>query len=175
MVTAMAFILWCAMSDMVLVDFSETSASHQWYVVNDGVMGGLSRGHFTVENGIGIFHGHVSLANNGGFSMIKCNLPKTIIRGYSTAVISLKGDGKRYQFRVKSDRSESHSYVYDFETDGTWQSVEIPLAKLVPTFRGRTLNMPDYPAEILHEVAFLIGNKKEEDFHLEIASMQLRK
>jgi hypothetical protein len=173
MITVLVVCFWYAMTDMVLIEFSDASASQHWYVVNDGVMGGLSRGHLAVEDGIGIFHGHVSLQNNGGFSMVKCNLPKTTIRGYNTAVIRLKGDGKRYQFRAKSDRSESHSYIYNFQTNGNWETVEVPLADMAPMFRGRRLNMPNYPAKTIHEVAFLVGNKTEEDFRLEISSIHL--
>jgi NADH dehydrogenase [ubiquinone] 1 alpha subcomplex assembly factor 1 len=42
-----------------------------------------------------------------------------------------------------------------------------------PQFRGRVLNLPDYPAEMLSEVAILIGNKEEEDFRLALDWIRL--
>ena len=83
-------------------------------------------------------------------------------------MIRLKGDGKRYQFRTKSNRYERHAYIYYFETTGNWQTIEIPLLKMYPTFRGRRLDIPNYPAEQLEQIAFLIANKKAESFELKI-------
>ena len=44
---------------------------------------------------------------------------------------------------------------------------------MYPTFRGRTLDMPDYPGETLAEIAFFIANKKAENFRLEIDQIGL--
>ena len=40
-------------------------------------------------------------------------------------------------------------------------------------FRGNKLNIPNYPIITLEEIAFLIANKKEESFQLEIDSIIL--
>lgn len=42
------------------------------------------------------------------------------------------------------------------------------LSALEPTFRGRKLNMPNFPAEEMEEVGFMIGNKVNENFELVI-------
>ena len=48
------------------------SDSLSWRVVDDGVMGGLSKGNFGVSSGgILTFRGTLSLENNGGFSSIR--------------------------------------------------------------------------------------------------------
>jgi len=53
---------------MTIFDFTEKSDLTNWYVVVDGVMGGLSQGSFGVnDEGNGVFKGTVSLENNGGF------------------------------------------------------------------------------------------------------------
>jgi hypothetical protein len=39
---------------------------------------------------------------------------------------------------------------------------------MLPKFRGRDLNQPVYQGDFLEEIAFLIGNKKEENFELRI-------
>lgn len=90
------------------------------------------------------------------------------VDGYTTCKLRLRGDGKRYQFRVKSDSYDRHSYIAEFETSGEWQTVEIPLISMYPSFRGRKLQTPDYPGEAMEEIAILIGNKKEESFQLTI-------
>jgi hypothetical protein len=86
----------------------------------------------------------------------------------SKFVIKVKGDGKTYQFRCKSNLYDRQSYVYEFETTGEWQEIEIPFAEMYPRFRGYNLDMPNYEGASLAEIAFLIGNKRRETFQLEI-------
>jgi hypothetical protein len=43
-----------------------------------------------------------------------------------------------------------------------------------PTFRGRVLDIPNYPGETMEEIAFLISNKKNEAFQLEISKISLQ-
>jgi hypothetical protein len=57
--------------------FSNQKNINEWNVVNDGVMGGISKSSLVLTNtGNGKFSGHVSLANNGGFASIQ--LDRTI-------------------------------------------------------------------------------------------------
>jgi NADH dehydrogenase [ubiquinone] 1 alpha subcomplex assembly factor 1 len=83
-------------------------------------------------------------------------------------VLRIKGDGKRYQFRVKDKTSQYHSYITYFETSGEWQTVRLPLRDFYPSFRGRKLRIPNFNHSQIAEVAFLIGNKKAESFELVI-------
>ena len=55
-----------------------------------------------------------------------------------------------------------------------WQEIEIALSDLYPSFRGYKMNMPNFPGETMEELAFLIANKKAEDFRLEIDKIELQ-
>ena len=157
------------MQQFVLFDFHKDADIRKWNIVDDGVMGGLSAGRFRInEAGHGVFSGTVSLENNGGFSSLRYYFTPMETSQYSKFILRLKGDGKTYQFRVKSQANEYYSYICEFKTTGDWQTVEIPFGILYPSFRGRTLNMPNYPGKQLGEIGFLIGNKKAENFHLEM-------
>lgn len=161
--------------NMLLFDFSKDSDLANWAVVDDVVMGGRSDGRFEInESGHAVFQGKVSLENNGGFSSVRYRFSQKNIAGYTKILLRLKGDGKRYQFRVKSDRYNRHSYIYDFETTKEWQTIEVPLHKMIPSFRGRILDIPNYQGKVLEEIAFLIGNKKAESFKLEIDKISLK-
>ena len=158
-----------------IVDFHKDSDLRNWAIVDDVVMGGRSDGYMEINpEGHAVFYGKVSLENNGGFSSVRYRFAQKNVAAYSHVKIRLKGDGKRYQFRVKSDPYDRHSYIYHFQTSGEWQNITIPLAEMVPRFRGRKLAMPNYPVETLVEVAFLIANKKAEDFKLEIDNIVLQ-
>ena len=151
---------------MTIFDFSQETSSNGWYVVNDGVMGGLSQGQFSRENGVAIFKGNVSTDNNGGFTMIQNQFETIKTDKFAAFKIRLKGDGKDYQFRVRSDKNQQHSYVYQFSTTGEWQEISVPFSSLAPRYRGRSLEMTNFDGAKIEEIAFLIGNKKKESFTL---------
>ena len=152
-----------------LFDFSSESDLSNWRIVNDVVMGGRSDSDFSINaDGHGLFKGRVSLENNGGFAMTRYSFASMPVTSYSKVVLRLRGDGKRYQLRVKTNSRDRHSYIQHFQTNGEWQLMEFSLADLRPTFRGRALNLPNYPGDQMEELALLIGNKKAESFQLEI-------
>lgn len=160
---------------MNIYKLSDSENLEGWYILDDGVMGGKSQGLFSMDaDGYGVFSGEVSLENNGGFSSVRYMTGKRKVDGYKECVFRVKGDGKKYQLRLKSHREEAFSYIQHFETSGEWQTITIDLASFYPTFRGRVLDMPNYPSEVLSELSFLISNKKAESFSLKLDWMELR-
>lgn len=159
---------------MVIFDFNKESDISDWEIVNDAVMGGQSSSKFYLnDEGKGVFKGKVSLENNGGFASLRHRFNQKKLAGFKKVIIHLKGDGKRYQFRAKTNKNDQQAYVSYFETTGEWQTIEIILSALEPTFRGRKLNMPNFPADELEEVGFMIGNKVNENFELVIDKIVL--
>lgn len=151
----------------MILNFDLKSNLQNWKIVNDTVMGGISKSKFYLNsNGEGTFEGKVSLANNGGFCAVKYVFIPIKLVGTTHFSIRIKGDGNTYQFRVKSNNNDSHSYVFPFKTDTNWQTIKIPFSKLYPVFRGQTLDLPNFEGIIVSEITFLIGNKKEESFQL---------
>jgi NADH dehydrogenase [ubiquinone] 1 alpha subcomplex assembly factor 1 len=150
-----------------LFDFSEDSDLKNWTVVNDGVMGGMSKGDFTLnKEGHALFMGKISLENYGGFSMVQYKFESKLVKGFKKLILRLKGDGKKYQVRVKTSNSDDYSYIAYITTNGKWQTLEILLTEMAPWFRGNKLNIPNYPGEYMEQFAILIGNKKKENFEL---------
>lgn len=173
--TTLLLIMLVHTPDLILFDFSSECESNQWRVVDDVVMGGRSDGHFTIsEEGHGLYHGNVSLENNGGFSSLRHRFETKDVSDYTKVILRVKGDGSRYQFRIKTSQRDYYSYINYFETNGKWQELELSLKDFYPAFRGRTLNLDNYltdsenPELKMEEIAFLIGNKKAQSFRLEI-------
>lgn len=161
--------------EMTLFDFTPESDLQNWVVRDDVVMGGRSNGSLSInKDGHGVFNGRVSLENNGGFSSVRYRCTSLDVGKFSKVIIRVKGDGNRFQFRIKSSRRDYHSYITYFQTTGDWQEIELPFADMYPTFRGRTLDMDNYPGEVIEEIAFLIGNKKAQSFQLEIDKISLK-
>lgn len=158
----------------IIFDYSDLKTSKDWYVVNDGVMGGLSKGEFKFnDSGHAFFRGYVTTENNGGFTSVRHSFAKKDVSSFKSVKLRIKGDSKTYQFRIKTNENQSYSYVQEFKTSGEWETITIPFNSFYPTFRGSKLNKPNYTGESMEEVAFLVGNKKKESFVLEIESITL--
>lgn len=167
-------ILLASMKSVTIFDFDKTSDINDWTVVDDVVMGGRSSGKFYLnEDGNGVFEGHVSVENNGGFSSVRYQFNEMNAKSSSKIILKVKGDGKMYQFRVKSNSSDYYSYITYFETTNNWKTIALSLSDMYPAYRGRKLNKSNYNNNCIEEIAILIGNKKEEIFKLEIDSIIL--
>jgi monofunctional biosynthetic peptidoglycan transglycosylase len=163
----------------MVTDFKDSGEVDQWRIVNDGVMGGLSQSQIlTTNDKTAIFQGEVSLENYGGFASVR-TIPRPYnLAGYSGFMIRIKGDGKRYQLRLRTDnRFDGPSYRHSFSTrENEWITVQIPFRDFVPTFRGRVLtDAPPLSPEQIQQIGFLISDKQEGAFQLEIDWIQAYK
>jgi hypothetical protein len=162
------------MSTTVIFDFNDEASQRNWQVQDDVVMGGRSDGNFYInDQGHGVFEGEVSLENNGGFSSIQNRHQKISVSENSRILLRVKGDGKRYQFRIKHSRRDYQSYISYFETNGEWQEITIDLKDMYPNYRGNRLNMPNFNHDSFEVTRFLIGNKEPQSFRLLIDSISL--
>lgn len=158
-----------------IFDFNKHSVIQDWIILDDVVMGGESAGTFKLNaDGFGLFEGRISLNNNGGFSSVRYRFPKTAVEDYTRILLTLKGDGKDYQFRIKANSGDYHSFIAPFSSSGEWQEIEIPLKDMYPSYRGRRLDQPNFSAGFIEEIAFLIGNKRNEQFKLLLDKIELK-
>ncbi len=163
------------MNTQIIFDFNKNADIQDWRIVDDIVMGGRSLGRFALSpEGFGLFEGHISLDNNGGFSSVRYQFNKINVDANSHMRVKLKGDGKDYQVRIKDKTNHYYSFIMPFATFGKWQDLDIPLKEMYPTFRGRKLDMSNFSSDGIEEIAFLIGNKKQEDFKLLIDKIELK-
>ena len=159
-------------TELLLFEFHDSDDTGVWRIINDGVMGGLSRGQFVYsDRSTAFFQGTVSLENNGGFSSARTMLNAGDLAGYSGISLRIKGDGKKYQFRIRTDRRfDGASYQYQFATQAdSWVEVDLPFSGFLPVYRGRVLNNVKAisPAEI-QQIGFLVSDYQAGKFKLEI-------
>jgi len=162
-------------STKMLFDFRNSGNSSGWSAVNDGVMGGLSKGGSRSTGNALKFAGTLSLENNGGFSSIRKNTNRNL-SAYKGIRLRVKGDGRTYQLRMQTNsryRSWPVAYSGDFRTkNGNWTEVTIPFKSMKQGFRGRKLkDYPFDPAKI-ELVGLVIGDKKAGPFALEVEWIQ---
>uniref|UniRef100_UPI00404B190F CIA30 family protein n=1 Tax=Daejeonella sp. TaxID=2805397 RepID=UPI00404B190F len=147
--------------------FTTLTKVNEWRIVNDGVMGGISKSSLILNDlGNGQFMGHVSLANNGGFASIQLNKTIKLADKIKFILLRIKGDGKAYEFRLKSQIYGQESYVYPFMTTEEWEIIKLPISEFYPQVFGRKLNRSNFNFKRIEQLSFLIANKQEEDFKL---------
>jgi monofunctional biosynthetic peptidoglycan transglycosylase len=162
-----------ATSEKVLFDFQAATNSPAWQIVNDDVMGGVSKSQFQIlTNGGAVFSGAVSLENNGGFASVRSSPVRENLNGASAFVIRVRGDGRRYKFTARTESGfNAPNYQLTFTTKrGEWEEHRLAFKDLVPTFRGRILTdvPPLNPAKVT-SVGLLISDQQEGQFRLEVA------
>ena len=85
----------------------DRDALKSWQTTGDTIMGGKSNGTFKInEPGNCVFQGEVSLENNGGFSLLRHTFEPIKVIPSQKILLKIKGDGKRYQFRLKAKSTD---------------------------------------------------------------------
>jgi NADH dehydrogenase [ubiquinone] 1 alpha subcomplex assembly factor 1 len=151
--------------------------SLEWRAINDGVMGGLSRGGAEIARGGWLeFTGEVSLANNGGFASVRTVPAPLGVPGARAVRLEVRGDGRRYKLNLKTDEAfDGVQYQAAFATPaGTWTTITLPLSSFAAKHRGRDVPgaPPLDPARIV-TLGFLISDRQTGPFRLEVRSIDL--
>lgn len=164
-------------TETTLIDFSEAVAN-SWQIVNDNVMGGISRSSFRMhDDGYAIFSGTLSLENNGGFASVRAQTRSAAdlsdFKGLSVRVL---GDGKTYCLRlrtVENGRLTWYSYETRFKTKiGEWETYFLPFSDFKAEFRGTPVRgNPKLNADAVAEIGFMIQDKQEGSFRLGVSKL----
>ena len=157
---------------MKIIDFSRGDVT--WPQINDGVMGGISSGRMSASDGYATFRGTVSFENNGGFSSVRSRAVVHDLSAFEGLVLRVRGDGKRYGFRLKTDASfDGVSYQFQIEPPaGEWTEISAPFTDFIPVYRGRVVR--DHPPLDPSRIATfgLIISRQEGPFRIDIESVR---
>ena len=155
-----------------LTSLSNGLDAEEWYIINDGVMGGLSESQVVqLDNSIG-FSGVVRLENNGGFASIRKRVePISTVTEDSEIQLKVKGDGRQYECRLRMAGSRL-SYVHTFPTTaGEITLVTLGIQDFIPSFRGKSFELDDvgsFDLRRLQEFGLLIAGKQKGAFKLNL-------
>jgi monofunctional biosynthetic peptidoglycan transglycosylase len=156
----------------LLLDFEDTDKSGRWMVVNDDVMGGVSRSNVKLHSdGHLLFDGEVSTNYGGGFASVRTDYKNWEIEKYEGFILRVKGDGKTYQFRCRLGNNINQiAYRHYFQADNEdWQEILLPFKEFLPTYRGRVLtNIPQLDPKEIKQFGFMISDKQVGKFNLKI-------
>jgi uncharacterized surface protein with fasciclin (FAS1) repeats len=156
-----------------IFEFDNSNEGRDWQIVLDGVMGGLSTGDISVENGSLFFTGKTSLKNNGGFSSIRASMDSNDMDAFDAIQLRVRGDGRTWIFGTRGSNSMgANSYWSRFETKkNEWIKVTIPINEMERHSFGNRLPGSINPDEIIG-VEFYMYDKKAGPFKLEVDSIK---
>lgn len=155
-------------------DFDEPGAGDNWFSVNDGVMGGISKGSFRITaDGSLLFSGTLSLENNGGFASIRSRNVAIDLDGATALLVKARGDGRTYwaEIRERNQQGASSFRAYLPTVEGELKTIRIPLSDFKFQTFGRSIPMRALNTQAAQSIGFTIADKQPGDFRLTIESI----
>ena len=159
------------MANAQSLDFTNAQTSANMWVVNDGVMGGVSESRFRHDAEGVMIEGSVSLENNGGFASVRSAV--AFAGGTVALEVKIKGDGKRYKFILRTDTSpRTPMYQADFVAAEGWHTYQFVPSDFRASFRGRAVDAPELVFADAKELGILIADKQAGSFRFQLQSVR---
>ena len=130
----------------------ESALGPSWYMVMDGVMGGVSSGTLTpgsVEQRDCLrLQGDVRLENNGGFLKASLDIddtPASDASGYSGIVMEVYGNDEAYSLHLRTGDLwlPWQSYRATFAAPARWQTLQLPFAEFSAYRTSKALDVKE--------------------------------
>ena len=157
--------------------FDNPNEQQRWYAVDDGVMGGVSQSTFSVTDNEGCFHGEVSLENGGGFASVRREpngFEPTLADAWGVA-LTVRGDGRTYQLRLKSTSlGNASAYRVKFTpSQDAWETLHFSWDTFEAVRRGTVLSdVPAVTPSEIHQLGFLIADRTAGPFRLQVSCIE---
>ena len=154
------------------IDFGGEKEGSRWYIINDDVMGGLSRSQGELTENTMIFTGTISLDNNGGFASVRNRFGKYDLSQFEKVRIKYKCNNRDFALILENTEywwQPYHKYTFTSDSD-EWVTAEFNLSDFkeyaVGRFNGDYMNKKDLEKVI--RIGFILFDKKEGPFNLEV-------
>ena len=153
---------------LTLFDFDSGDAA-AWTVVDDGVMGGRSKGAVAVEGGALVFTG-TTVTRGGGFTSVRA--PKRVdLSAYGAVELRVRGDGRTYEVELDDGTRRFGRPVSRraaFATTPEWQAVRVGFGELQTSVFGRPVAAAPLDPSAVREVGLYILDGQDGPLRLEV-------
>lgn len=156
------------MMPMTLFTFDRADEA-SWDVVNDGVMGGRSRGFVAVEDGTLRFTGTL-VTQGGGFTSVRARR-EVDLSGHAGLELRVRGGGRSFEVELDDglrNYGRSVSRRAAFPTTAEWTTVRVPFSALRSTVFGRAVSAPPIDLARIRGVGFYMVDGQDGPFRLEV-------
>lgn len=157
---------------VVYDDFSD-SEKNNWIIINDWVMGGLSKWDIRFENKTLIFFGNIN-TNGGWFTSIRSVLSDKILSKVDYVKLRIKTDSRSYKLTFRDNYRNWVSYQADIPSQNIWiyEDISIPLSKLTANYFWRSIKTGAFQKNQAREIGFIISDGINGTFEIEIESIE---
>lgn len=159
-------------TSMTLFSFDDADGD-RWYVVNDGVMGGRSKGYVGVDDGVLRFTGTL-VTRGGGFTSVRA--PREAdLSGYDGLELRVRGGGRTFEVELYDGtrlRGREVSRRAAFETTADWQTVRVPFEAFRSTVFGEPVDVPPLDPSDVRRVGLFILDGIDGPFRLDVDAIR---
>ena len=144
-----------------------------WRVVNDGVMGGRSKGFVSLEDGTLKFTGTL-VTRGGGFTSLRAAMPADLST-YDGLELRVRGNGRTFEVEVSDGarlRGRSVSRRAAFKTTDEWNVVRVPFSSLRSTVFGQSVNVKSIDLSKVDSFGLYIADGVDGAFRLEVDNIR---
>ena len=141
----------------------------RWEVVNDGVMGGHSSGHVTVQEGMLRFTGTL-VTEDGGFTSIR-GRREIDLTGEVGLELRVRGGGRQFEVELDDDVRSGWKRVSrraPFPTSADWTLIRVPFSTFRSTMHGQVVDAPPLNLQRIVGVGLYIVDGQDGPFRLEV-------
>jgi len=166
------FIIFGAALGTMTIDFGSENKETDWYVINDGVMGGLSRSNVSYTADSFVFKGEVSLQNNGGFSSLRSEFSSFDLSNFKTVELRYRATGYNFALNLATSKVW-YRPVYRtpiVATDGQWQTKVFNLLDFQEVVVGKATgsSLSSDKLKDIIRLGFITNEKRAGQFLLEV-------
>lgn len=154
--------------DVVLYTFDATDEA-RWGIVNDGVMGGRSRGYGEINEGRVRFYGEL-VTRGGGFISIRTRA-RLNLTGYDGVELLVRGNGRTFAIELNDGtrfRGRNVSRRATFNTTSEWTTVRVPFTAFRSSIFGQRVNAGPIEPGTIRSVGLYILDGIDGPFELEV-------
>lgn len=161
---------------MFKLDLTDKTTVSNWYSVNDGVMGGRSRGGVLFDDGL-VFEGEIN-TNGGGFSSIRYDVSEGSLEGASGLRFNVKADKRTYKATLRTDvtyNGRQISFQANIPTSGSgdWEIVEVKFSDLEASLFGRSVRGARFDPGEVRSIGIIIADNIDGPFRLKVSSIEM--
>jgi len=162
-----------ARSDRTLLLFDFKDGDPAWTVVNDGVMGGRSKGYARISDGVIRFDGTL-VTRGGGFTSVRTGR-RVDLTGFDGVEMRVRGNGRSFEVEVNDGQRYGWRNVsrrIRFDTSAEWRTVRAPFSEVRSTVFGEPVDVPAIDPASVEQFGFYILDGIDGPFWLEVDTVR---
>lgn len=146
-----------------VTDFDEG----EWFIVNDGVMGGRSDARGGVADSVLAWEGTI-VTQGGGFSSIRGPVDGELA-GATELVLRIRTDGRAYELLADDAGSTRVTHYNPIDAaGGDWEEVVVPLTGMESRIFGSLVDADAFQPDRANQIGVILADGLDGDFAFEI-------